>query len=174
MEGGAWVVLIVSAVVGFFLMAAAIAIGVSAGTISAHKHIKRWEAREENHAENYSERKSHKPSELKANRIARATQAAQQYVETPAQTPSSKESSSKRVLLRTGDSAVLTHDVMIGEKLAFRKGQRVKVDAVKENAKNPQFKYAVESKELGSSFLLSDEQLMRFRPSTPNATKENE
>jgi len=46
-EGGALVVLIVSGIIGFFLMAAAIGVGVSVGMTSTHKHIKRWEAMEE-------------------------------------------------------------------------------------------------------------------------------
>ena len=156
MDGAVVITLIISGIIGFFILAGAIGVGVSAGMTSAHKHIRRWEERQGNSAQANPERKTYKPSEQRASRAAPVDKAIQ---------PPKKPSNSKRGLLKKGDLAVVTKDVMIGDEISFRKGQQVRIDDIKENAKYPQFKYAVRSEELGSSFLMSDDQLMKHRPS---------
>ena len=73
------IIIFVSAVVGFVIMAAAVAVGM----IAAQGTIDRRRAREANRGE----RVTNKPSEVRARREAQKAQAVQQRAQPPAQPP---------------------------------------------------------------------------------------
>lgn len=69
MESGTVIILLVSAVVGFFIVAGAVAVG----TIGAHGYMERRAARQERASGSLSNR----PSQVRARREAERTQAVQ-------------------------------------------------------------------------------------------------
>jgi hypothetical protein len=73
MEGSVIIILIISAVLGFFIMAGAVAVG----TIAALNHVERHRAKEAGQLE----RKTYKPSELRARREMPPAQAVQAPVQ---------------------------------------------------------------------------------------------
>ena len=77
-------------------------------------------------------------------------------------------------MITNGTSCNITHDVIVGEQVAFRTGEIVIVEGVSPNPERPEYKYVVTSNTLKRKFQLSDSDLKQtaqaFTPMPPPIT----
>jgi hypothetical protein len=65
---------------------------------------------------------------------------------------------------KSSDEATITHDIFVGEQLAFREGEPVQIETVSPDPNRPEYRYVVNSLSLNKRFRLSDNDLIRFEP----------
>lgn len=75
--------------------------------------------------------------------------------------------------MESGTSAKVTHDIIIGNEIAFAEGETVKIEAISLNEQRPQYKYVVTSSRMGKRFQLSDADLTeievpQIQPTAPS------
>ncbi|MFH1149381.1 MAG: N-acetylmuramoyl-L-alanine amidase [Actinomycetota bacterium] len=68
-----------------------------------------------------------------------------------------------------GHPCIITKDVMVGERLAFARGESVVVERVVPNAERPRFRYVTYSPRLNLRFQLSDAEIDMMAPATASA-----
>ena len=66
--------------------------------------------------------------------------------------------------MEVGSSAIVIHDIVINNQVAFRQGDNVLVEGVSPNQQQPDYKYTVTSPSLGTKFQLSDADLAAMQP----------
>lgn len=63
-------------------------------------------------------------------------------------------------MIDSGSFCTVTHDVMIGQSMAFMAGEVVRIEAVVSNPERPEYRYVVTSGKIGQRFQLSAADLM--------------
>ncbi|MBU1671749.1 MAG: N-acetylmuramoyl-L-alanine amidase [Actinobacteria bacterium] len=70
-----------------------------------------------------------------------------------------------------GHPCIITRDVMVGDRLAFARGESVVVERAVPNAERPQFRYVTYSPRLNLRFQLSDAEIRRLEPAPVPAVR---
>jgi N-acetylmuramoyl-L-alanine amidase len=76
------------------------------------------------------------------------------------------------VEINAGDTCIVSRDVLIGDALAFQKGEALVVEAVVPDALRPEYRYVVNSRSLGARYALSDADIHMPDPSVPLAARQ--
>jgi hypothetical protein len=77
-------------------------------------------------------------------------------------------------MIRPGSSCSITHNIIVGEKVAFQTGENVVVEQIAPNARRPENKYVVLSVALQERFQLKAEDLREKQDAPPRYEPETE
>lgn len=70
-------------------------------------------------------------------------------------------------VVRPGDTCIITRDVVIGDQIAFKKGEKLTIYRIEPDPQRPQYKYVVLSRYLQKRFRLSDGELSNMSHPVP-------